>query len=66
MQTKESEKSNLELPAFRVAGANSVSRTHRKTLIALALIAAGFMSIASAQETRSEEHTSELQSPAMI
>jgi len=51
MQTKESEKSNLELPAFRVAGANSMSRTHRNTLIALALIAAGFMSIASAQET---------------
>jgi len=51
MQTRESEKSNLELPAFRVAGANSMSRKHRKSLIALALIAACSLSLASAQET---------------
>lgn len=51
MQTKESEKSNLELPAFRAAGANSMSRKHRKSLIALALIAACSLSLASAQET---------------
>ena len=51
MQKRESGKSNLELPAFRVAGANSMSRKHRKSLIALALIAACSLSLASAQET---------------
>jgi acetyl esterase/lipase len=51
MPTKESEKSNLELPAFRVAGANSMSRKQRTSLIALALIAAFSLSLANAQET---------------
>jgi acetyl esterase/lipase len=51
MQKQEPGKSNLELPAFRAAGANSMSRKHRKSLIALALIAACSLSLATAQET---------------
>ena len=50
MQTKESEKSNLELPAFRVTGADSMSRKHRKYFIALWLIVASLFTSANAQE----------------
>ena len=51
MQKQEPGKSNRELPAFRIVGANSLSRKHRNSLIALALIAACSWSLASAQET---------------
>jgi hypothetical protein len=52
MHTKGSEKSNLELPALRVTGANSMSSKHRKFFVALWLIAASLFSSASAQDTK--------------
>jgi para-nitrobenzyl esterase len=55
MQRKESEKSNLEFPARRITGANSVNRKHRMYLIALALVAACSLSLASAQETNNSK-----------
>ncbi|MBZ5669538.1 MAG: alpha/beta hydrolase fold domain-containing protein [Acidobacteriia bacterium] len=51
MRKQGSGKSNLELPALRVTGANSMSRKHRKSFIALWLIAASLLTSASAQET---------------
>jgi acetyl esterase/lipase len=51
MQKQESGKSNLKFSDLRVTGANSMSRKHRKSLMALALMAACSFSLASAQET---------------
>jgi hypothetical protein len=51
MQTKDSEKSNLGFPALKITRANSMSRKYRKSLIALALIAACSLSLVSAQES---------------
>jgi para-nitrobenzyl esterase len=51
MQKQDFGRSNVELPVLKVAGANSMSRKHRKSLIVLALIAACSLSLASAQET---------------
>src|SRR5258708_26345614 len=51
MQKQESGSSDLEFAASNVTGADSVSRKHRRSLIALALIAACSLSLASAQET---------------
>src|SRR5438046_7483160 len=52
MQTKESEKNDLELPALKVAGTNSMRRKYRKFFIALWLIAACLFTLASAQEAK--------------
>jgi hypothetical protein len=49
MQKQEPGKSNLELPAFRVAGANSPGRKHRKCFIAVSLIAVFLFTSAGAQ-----------------
>jgi hypothetical protein len=51
MQTKESEKSKLELRALRITGANSMSRKHRAYCIALWLMAVFPFTSAGAQET---------------
>jgi len=51
MQKQESGKSNRELPALGITGATSMRRKHRNSLIALALIVACSLSLASAQET---------------
>jgi acetyl esterase/lipase len=63
MHTKEFEKSNLELPALRITGTNSMSRTYRKSLIALALVAACSLSLASAQETNKSKPEQAATSP---
>jgi hypothetical protein len=52
MQKHESEKSNLKFSDLRVIGANSMSRKHRKSLIAIALIAACFFTSATAPEAK--------------
>ena len=49
MQTKKSEKSNLELRAFRVAGSNAM-----KFLIALSLIAVFLLPVSRAQEANNK------------
>ena len=51
MQKLKYGKSNPELTALRVTGANSISRKRRKSMMALWLIAACLFSLASAQET---------------
>jgi len=50
MQVQESPKSNLEFPALRTTRGNSMSRKHRTSLIALALMATCSLSLASAHE----------------
>ena len=50
MQTRKSEKSNVELPAFRIRGKDAVSRKHRKFLILIWLIAASLLPAVRAQE----------------
>src|SRR5437660_1048812 len=52
MQKQESEKSNLKFSDLRVIGANSVSRNHRVSFIALWLIAACFFTSTTAQEAK--------------
>jgi hypothetical protein len=52
MQKQESGKSNLEFPAFRITAANSMSRKHRKSPVALSLMAAFLLAVASAQESK--------------
>jgi 4-carboxymuconolactone decarboxylase len=47
-----SRRNELRRTYLRVTGANSMSRKHRKTLIALWLIAASLLTSASAQETK--------------
>jgi Alpha/beta hydrolase family len=54
MQKQESGKSNLKFLDLRVSGANSNHREHGKSLIALSLMAAFFLTAASAQETKSK------------
>ncbi len=61
MQKQESGKSHLKFSDFRVTGANSMSRKHRKSFIALWLIAAILFTSASAQETKKRK-----QEPLMI
>ena len=51
MQKQKPGKSNLESPGLRVIGANSMSRKHRKSFIALWLITACLFTSAGAQET---------------
>src|SRR2546425_3883520 len=51
MQKQEPGKSNLKFSPLEGTGANSMSRKHRKFFIALWLIAAAFITSASAQET---------------
>lgn len=55
MQEQESGKSNLEFPASRFSAANSMTRKHRKSLISLSLIAAFFLTAASAQESKNSQ-----------
>src|SRR5437762_6614033 len=55
LQNQESGKNDHELPALRVAGANSMSRKHQNSLIALSIIAACSLSLASAQETNNSK-----------
>jgi hypothetical protein len=52
MQKQEPGKSNLKFSGLRVTGANSMSRKHRKSVIALWLIAAIPVTSASAQEAK--------------
>jgi len=61
MGKQEPVKSNLEFSDLKVAGINSLSRKHRKSLIAFALMAFCSWSLASAQETNSSKPK---QSPA--
>src|SRR2546430_9186251 len=51
MRKQEHRKSNLESSDARITGANPMSRKHRKSFIALWLIAASLFISASAQET---------------
>jgi acetyl esterase/lipase len=51
MQKQEPGKGTLKFSNLRVTGANSMIRKHRKSFIALAVIAACSLSLASAQET---------------
>ena len=51
MQTKECEKSSLELPAFKNAESNAMSRKHRKFFFVFWLIAASLLPAVQAQET---------------
>jgi len=55
MQKQEPGKSNLKFSDLRVIGINSTNRKHRKSLIALALIAACSLTAASAQETNNSK-----------
>ena len=55
MQKQEPGKSNLELLNLGVTRTNSPSRKHRKSLIALSLIAASLFTSASAQETNNSK-----------
>jgi acetyl esterase/lipase len=55
MQVQESGKSGSELPVLRITGANSMSRKHWKSHIALALMAAFLLTAASAQESNSSK-----------
>jgi acetyl esterase/lipase len=64
MQKQESGKSNLKFSVLRVEGANSMRRKHRKSLLALALIAACSLSLASAQETNKSK-PEQASTPAM-
>src|SRR6266576_2960657 len=50
MQARKSEKSNVELPAFRITGTDPVSRKHRKFFIVIGLIAASLLPAVRAQE----------------
>jgi para-nitrobenzyl esterase len=50
MQVKESPKNNLEFPALRISGTNTMRKKHPKSLIALALMTAFLVTAASAQE----------------
>src|SRR5262245_15683531 len=52
MQKQESGKSNLKFSDRRVTGANSMNRKHRKSFIALWLVAAILFTSANAQETK--------------
>jgi len=52
MQKPEPGKSNLKFSDLRITGVNSMSRKHRKSFIALWLIAAALFTSASAQETK--------------
>lgn len=61
MQKHESGRSKRELPALRITGPISMTRNHRKSLIALVLIASCSLSLASAQETNNSKPK---QSPA--
>jgi len=51
IQTNPSEKSNVELPNLRGTGANSMSSKRLKSMIALWLVAAFFLTAAGEQET---------------
>lgn len=51
MQKQESGSCNLEFPTLRIIAANSVSRKHRKSIIAPLLMAAFLLTSAGAQET---------------
>lgn len=55
MHVQESPKGNLEFPTLRITGANSTSRKHRNSLIALSLMAAFLLTTASAQESTSSK-----------
>ncbi len=55
MQRKKSEKSSLELPAFRDAQLNAMRRKHRKFFIVLWLIAASLLPSARAQEANNSK-----------
>ena len=55
MQAQKFPKSGLGFPALWITGASSLSRKHRKSLTALALIAACPLSLASAQETNNSK-----------
>jgi len=50
MQTRKSEKSNVELPAFRITETDPVSRKHRRFFIVIWLVAASLLPAVSAQE----------------
>ncbi len=55
MLKQEAGKSNRDLPALRITGANSKNRKHRKSFIALLLIAALVLTSATAQETNNSK-----------
>jgi hypothetical protein len=55
MHTEESEKSNLEVPDLRVTGSNPMSKKHRKFFIALWLVTAALLPVASAQESKNNK-----------
>src|SRR5204863_761264 len=50
MQARKSEKSNVELPAFRITGTDPVSRKNRKFFIVIGLIAASLLPAVRARE----------------
>jgi para-nitrobenzyl esterase len=54
MQTKESEKSNLELRALKNAHSSALGRNHRKFFVALWLIAASLLPAVMAQEANNK------------
>jgi para-nitrobenzyl esterase len=54
MQTKDSEKNDLEFPAIKVAGSNAMSGKHRNLFLALSLIAASLLPVAGAQEANNK------------
>jgi len=55
MQTRKSEKSNVELPAFRITGTDPVSRKHRKFFMVIWLVAASVLPAVRAQEANNSE-----------
>ena len=55
MQTRKSEKSNVELPAFRITGTDPVSRKHRKFFIVVGLIAASLLPAVRAREVNNSK-----------
>jgi acetyl esterase/lipase len=55
MQTRKSEKSNVELPAFRITGTDPVSRKHRKFFIVIWLVAASLLPAVRAQEANNSK-----------
>ena len=57
MQTRKSEKSNVELLAFRVTETDPVSRKHRRFFIVIWLVAACLLPGVSAQEPNNTQQT---------
>lgn len=55
MQTRKPEKSNVELPAFKITGTDPVSRKHRKFFIVIWLIAGLFLAAVRAQEVNNNK-----------